>query len=225
MLTALVRYMYNKYIALPAISAVVPIFLASRIYNAVKNYLNFHISGELSFELIITQLITLSIIIIFTCIIYMVFNFIAGICVKIYKEAKNEITRINQEVYYPTQKEEKSDKGTVSYYSVIEIIKTSIFGVHTKHQAVITGILKERGGCVVKKQSTLVQIFDKNGYEEYMPTSEELFEEKKEELIYQKILQEFLQQSEKYNGENITRLPINKNQLEDFLYKKQLEIQ
>lgn len=106
----------------------------------------------------------------------------------------------------------------------IEIIKTSAFGVYTKHQAIITDILKERGGRVVKKQSALVQIFDKNGYEEYIPTTAELLEEKKEELIYQKILQEFWSSLESNNNINIIRLKVDKNKLEDFLCEKASEV-
>lgn len=218
-------YMFNRYIALLPLSAFMPLCMATRIFNTIKHYLSFDINGDLSWKLILTLVATLVTVLLLTMCIYFVLNLMTKYIYELYQEIKLFYINIYRNVYYPSQKGNDSNKNTISYFLAIEIIKTSAFGVFTKNQSIVTGTLKEKGGCVVKKQSALVQIFDKKGYEEYIPTSEELFEEKKEELIYQKILQDFLEQSEKYNGETITRVTINKNQLEDFLYKKQLEIQ
>jgi hypothetical protein len=224
-ITLVVSYMHNKYIALLPISGLVPIFFAKQIYNNIKNFLNFDINGELSFELILTLLITTSAITLLTCSIYVVFELTTEYIIKISKRTKDEIIKVYRDVYCLEQKVDNADKNTISYFVAIEIIKTSAFGVHTKHQAIVTGTLKERGGKYVEKHYTLKHVFSGEKFSEYIPTSEELLEEKKEELIYQKILIRFFKESEKYNGGNVTRLIINKNELADFLFKKQLEIQ
>lgn len=69
-ITLVASYMHNKYTALLPISGLVPIFFAKQIYNNIKNFLNFDINGELSFELILTLLITTSVITLLTCSIY-----------------------------------------------------------------------------------------------------------------------------------------------------------
>jgi hypothetical protein len=171
-------YMFNRYIALLPLSAFMPLCMATRVFNAIKHYLSFDINGDLSLQLILTLVTTFAIVLLSTMCVYFVLNLMTKYIYELYQEIKLFYINIYRKVYYPTQKVDDSDKSAIFYYSAIEIIKTSTFGVYTKHQAVITGILKERGGCVVKKQSTLVQIFDKNGYEEYITTTEELFEEK-----------------------------------------------
>lgn len=218
-------YMFNRYIALLPLSAFMPLCMATRIFNTIKHYLGFDINGDLSWGLLLTLAATLVTVLLSTMCIYSVFTLMTKYIYELYQEIKLFYINIYRNVYYPTQKESNSSKNTISYCLAIEIIKTSVFGVYTKSQAVASGKLKEKGGEYIEKQCTLKHIFSGEKYQEYIPTAKELLEEKKEELIYQKILQDFLEQSEKYNGETITRVTINKNQLEDFLYKKQLEIQ
>jgi hypothetical protein len=237
LITVVGAYMFNRYIALLPLSVFMPLCMASRIYNYIISFCNFTIDGNLSWELLLTLLLTTISILISTLIIYYIFTFIANYSIKIYQEIKDYYVKIYMDVYYPNLKSTPQiieNKNRISYWLSIELIKQSIYGIQKKHEAVTNGILKETGGNYVECFYPFRYFLTGQKFEKYNPSTEDVMESQKEEQLYDIIFQEFANSFGYYDSNNQLKYEIiyNKNSikierldLEEFLRVKELALQ
>jgi hypothetical protein len=227
--------MFNKYIALLPLSAFMPIWMASRIFNGIKFYCKFTLDGSLSWQYVITLLITGALITISTWFIYLSGEFISEQILKTYQKIKYEAVRIYREIYCPIPKKIShiiENTGLISYSQSISLIKESFYGLTAKNKAINTGKLREMGGVMQKCTPWLLTL--NTPYEVYKPTTEEAIELQKEFFIYDKIIQEFCSGYGYLDTKNVTiydilyikeTMKIEKDKLNEFLRIKELEIQ